>query len=191
MKDFRKNQNLSHYGFTLIEMVIVLIIMWILLMLTVWLSGQQIQKVKDKAVKESILAEMQSRYSRNLWSSSIRWEMYENMEITLEKWSNKINFKYNLKNSENSENNFLDEFSDKFEIKYIALDDTEKDDTTTLTYTPYKISCKIWESSNKLSLVIRMNDHEDYCFEIDSKNCRLTEVTWVSCTTLKWKMDKD
>ena len=81
MKNFGKNQNMSHYGFTLIEMVIVLIIMWILLMLTVWLSWQQIQKVKDKTVKESILAEMQSRYSRNLWSSSIRWNMYNDMEV--------------------------------------------------------------------------------------------------------------
>jgi hypothetical protein len=33
---------------------------------TVFLSGEQIQKVKNKTVKESILAEMQSRYSRNL-----------------------------------------------------------------------------------------------------------------------------
>jgi hypothetical protein len=35
-------------------------------MFTVSLSGDQIQKVKNKAVKESIVAEMQTRYSRNL-----------------------------------------------------------------------------------------------------------------------------
>jgi hypothetical protein len=40
--------------------------MGILLMFTVGLSGQQIQKVRNKSVKESILAEMQTRYSRNL-----------------------------------------------------------------------------------------------------------------------------
>jgi prepilin-type N-terminal cleavage/methylation domain-containing protein len=62
----RKNQNISHKAFTLVEMIIVLIIMGILLMFTVGLSGQQIQKVRDKSVKESILAEMQTRYSRNL-----------------------------------------------------------------------------------------------------------------------------
>jgi hypothetical protein len=37
-----------------------------MLMATVYMSGDQIQKVRDKTVKESILAEMQSRYSRNL-----------------------------------------------------------------------------------------------------------------------------
>jgi prepilin-type N-terminal cleavage/methylation domain-containing protein len=61
-----KNQNKKPYAFTLIEMLIVLIVMGIMLMVTLYLSGDQIQKVKDKTVKESILAEMQSRYSRNL-----------------------------------------------------------------------------------------------------------------------------
>jgi hypothetical protein len=35
-------------------------------MATLYLSNEQIQKVKDKTVKEAFLAEMQSRYSRNL-----------------------------------------------------------------------------------------------------------------------------
>jgi prepilin-type N-terminal cleavage/methylation domain-containing protein len=61
-----KNQNLFHYGFTLFEMIIVLIIIGIMLLVTLYMSGEQIQKVKDKTVKESIVAEMQSRYSRNL-----------------------------------------------------------------------------------------------------------------------------
>jgi prepilin-type N-terminal cleavage/methylation domain-containing protein len=66
MKKEKKNQNLIHYGFTLIEMIIVLIIIGIMLLVTLYMSGEQIQKVKDKTVKEAIVAEMQSRYSRNL-----------------------------------------------------------------------------------------------------------------------------
>jgi prepilin-type N-terminal cleavage/methylation domain-containing protein len=62
----RRNQKISHKAFTLVEMIIVLIIMGILLMFTLGISGQQIQKVRNKSVKESILAEMQTRYSRNL-----------------------------------------------------------------------------------------------------------------------------
>ena len=42
-----KNQNISHKAFTLIEMVIVLIIIWIMLMATIFLSWEQIQKVKN------------------------------------------------------------------------------------------------------------------------------------------------
>jgi prepilin-type N-terminal cleavage/methylation domain-containing protein len=65
MINIKPNQN-KYSAFTLIEMVIVLVIMGILLLVTLNLSGEQIQKVKDKTVKESIIAEMQSRYSRNL-----------------------------------------------------------------------------------------------------------------------------
>ena len=95
-----KNQNILLNAFTLIEMMIVLIIIWILLMSTVYLSWEQIQKVKDKTVKESILAEMQSRYSRNLWSSSFAGMIYDTMDITFSTWENKIDFTYNAKNSE-------------------------------------------------------------------------------------------
>ena len=85
-----RNQNISHNAFTLIEMMIVLIIMWIMLMVTLYLSWDQIQKVRNKTVKESILAEMQSRYSRNLWSSSYAWVMYNSLDVTLSEWDNKI-----------------------------------------------------------------------------------------------------
>ena len=115
----RNNQNLTHW-FTLIEMVIVLIIMGIMLMFTLSLSWQQIQKVKDKAVKEAILTEMQTRYSRNLWSSSFAWNMYSSMDVTMKQWENKIDFVYhwNKKDKENIQNTFMDHF----EIKYITFD---------------------------------------------------------------------
>ena len=95
-----KNQNNKYSAFTLIEMLIVLIVMWIMLMVTLFLSGDQIQKVRDKTVKETILAEMQSRYSRNLWSSSFAWTIYDHLDITFSKWSNEITFWYYTWNSE-------------------------------------------------------------------------------------------
>jgi prepilin-type N-terminal cleavage/methylation domain-containing protein len=66
MISIKKLQHKSVSAFTLIEMVIVLVIIGILLMSTLYFTGEQIQKVRDKTVKESILAEWQSRFSRNL-----------------------------------------------------------------------------------------------------------------------------
>ena len=196
----RKNQNISHKAFTLIEMMIVLLIMGIILLFTVGLSGQQIQKVKNKAVKESILAEMQMRYSRNLWSSSFSKVMYSTMDVKLAKWENKIDFVYNARDSKG--NNIENTFTDFFEIKYLWINYiawkkvTEKSDIA-LEYSPYKISCKIWDNEKNESLVIitRVNNNKDYCFEIKQKNCRLTEMSEMDCDTLKrsaWiENDKD
>jgi len=184
----RENQNVSHKAFTLIEMVIVLIIMWIMLMFTVSLSGDQIQKVKNKAVKESILAEMQNRYSRNLWSSSFAWKMYNTMDVKLVKWENKINFKYDVIKKEPEDKDIENTFTDHFEIKYILFDSDNAisggENSVDINYSPYKISCKIWENKNKVVIVARVNDNKDYCFEIKQNNCRLTEISEEHCNTL-------
>ena len=190
-----KNQNVSYKAFTLIEMVIVLIIIWIMLTATVFLSGEQIQKVKNKTVKESILAEMQSRYSRNLWSSSFAGEMYDSMDVTFSGWSNEIKFKYNTgDNGDWIENTF----KDRFEIKYITNDyvwwknaTPEWVENIVLRYYPYKISCIIWDwveddgGNTNVVFVARVNDNKDYCFEINQKNCRLVEVSNSKCETLR------
>ena len=183
------NQNKSISAFTLIEMVIVLVIMGILLMATIFLSGDQIQKVKNKAVKESILTEVQSRYSRNLWSSSFAWKMYSSLEIFLNSGSDQILFDY--KDSTWAtiiENTFMD----RFEIKYIAPNYTWSASPSpvsgiVLNYSPYKISCKIWDDEENTNVVFiaRVNDNQDYCFEIDQKNCRLIEISNSRCSTLR------
>ena len=43
----KSSRSTKHYAFTLVEMIIVLVIMGILLMATLYLSGDQIQKVKN------------------------------------------------------------------------------------------------------------------------------------------------
>lgn len=183
-----KNQNNKYKAFTLIEMMIVLIIMWIMLMATLYLSWDQIQRVRDKTVKESILSEMQSRYSRNLWSSSFGWIMYNTLDITLSKWENKIDFKYNAAEDVTGIQNTL---VDNFEIIgiYPNYDFKNNSDdelsTVTLQYTPYNISCKIWEldeSYNNIVIITRINNtSRNYCFEIKQKNCRLIEVSEEKC----------
>ena len=184
-----KNQSKSVSAFTLIEMVIVLVIIGILLMATIYLSGEQIQKVKNKAVKESIVAEMQSRYSRNLWSSSFAGNMYSSLEVSLNAEDNKILFDYKDNTWSTTINNI---FTDKFKIKYIALNyagESTLDSTwnIVLKYTPYKISCEIWGSDQNSNAVIvtRVNDNQDYCFEINQKNCRLIEMSKDNCEILE------
>ena len=177
-----KNQNISHKAFTLIEMIIVLIIIGILLLATLYLSWEQIQKVRNKTVKEAILSEWQSRYSSNLSSSYFGSIWYKDMNVGLEKWKNDINFEYMDREHENEklENTFVDNFN----IKYIKADNDVKDNIN-LTYQPYQIKCKIWENYDSVKLVININDNKDYCFEINNKNCRLIELSEFNCSTFR------
>ena len=165
------------------ELVIVLVIIWILTIFSLWISNGQIQKVKNKTVKESILAERQSRYSRNLWSSSFSWTIYKHMDIILSWWSNEIKVQYYTWDKAFLENSF----SNRFSIEDITWDTNQPLNNVTLEYTPYRIACKIKESDtelmNKIILKIKVNDQENgnYCFEINSNNCRLIEVPGSRC----------
>lgn len=195
----RKNQNISTSAFTLIEMLIVLIIMGILLLMTVWLSWQQIQKIQNKAVKESILSEWQTRYSRNLWSSSFAWLLYDYMEANLELWDNQFKFIYVAK-GKNEENKEII-FTDKFEIKYIIMNynpnhpnEIKSLENVELKYYPYKMSCTIWweeDGINDLSLITKINDSQYYCFVIQEKNCRLVEMSELNCNNIKSDLKLD
>lgn len=191
-----KNQNKSISAFTLIEMMIVLVIIGILLMATLYLSGEQIQRVKDKTVKESILAERQSRYSRNLWSSSYAWKMYKYLDISIASGENKIEFEYEPKSGE-EDDKIINEFTDRFSIKNIIInpDDPNPESLPDITfrYYPYQIACERWSKEeddnnfdtgkmlDKLLFIARVNDSKDYCFEINKKNCRLMEVSNERC----------
>lgn len=200
MISIKKLQHKSVSAFTLIEMVIVLVIIGILLMSTLYFTGEQIQKVRDKTVKESILAEWQSRFSRNLWSSSYGWKMYDHLDISLASGDNKITFDYIPKNSGDTGVN--NEFTDRFVISNIIINPSDTSnfsysENMTFRYRPYQISCEWWDKDNKsdnintwsmnnsLLFIARVNDSRDYCFEIQKKNCRLMEVSAERCNMVE------
>ena len=180
MLSYNSDHWISHKkrAFTLIEMLIVLLIMGILTMMTIWLSWSQIQKVKNKTIKESILSEWQSRYSKNLWSSSIGDVIYDEMKITLETWKDNIIVEYKNRNDGDNPTYTI---QNKFEIKSMTLN-WNNTDKTDIVYKPYNISCTLWdELDHNLYIDIRIDDSQDYCFAINNKNCRLLEVSWDMC----------
>lgn len=178
-------------------MMVVLIIVGILLMSTLYLSGEQVQKVRNKAVKESITAERQSHYSRNIWSSSRGWILYKYMDININDETNNISFTYEPRSNDNKDDIKLkDEFTNSFIIKNIIINPNqpsnfEEVDNITFRYTPYQISCEQILGGNKINqnnstlLIAQVNQNKDYCFEINKKNCRLMDVSDSSCEKIK------
>ena len=70
-------------------------------------------------------------------------------------------------------------YTDKFIIKSISWDNQDLDKLT-LTYKPYSIKCNISNGKDDnieqvyISTVVR--EAENYCFEINSNNCRLIQI---------------
>ena len=150
-------------------------------MFTIWISGTQIQKVRNKTVKEFILSEWQSRYSRNLWSSSFAHKMYEYMDVNLNVGNNQIFFQYKIvDNDENIDKEGIDEndgnnrnqnidnvFTDKFVISNIITslnpathEPIELKNLLTVRFFPYKMSCEWWEKNSDNSINTWSMEHE-------------------------------
>jgi hypothetical protein len=134
---------------------------------------------------------MQSRYSRNLWSSSFAWKMYNTMDVNFTEWKGKIDFTYDVIKKETSDKDIENTFSDFFEIRYLTFnpDDANpgRENSVNIKYSPYKISCEIWEGKDNVIIVTRVNDNKDYCFEINKQNCRMIEVSESRCDDLENK----
>lgn len=171
-------------AFTLMEMMIVLIIMGIITMMTMGITGDQLHKLQQKTVKESLLAEYQTHYTKNLTSSRYAGQVYTGMTITFSSGANQISFNYynGVPTPYHTET-----FSDSFEIQKIYTNpDGQQDNlypvsTLNLHFTPYQGNCKILnndgqEIQKNIAFVLKIKEMKDYCFSISPQMCRMVEV---------------
>ncbi|MDR3169087.1 MAG: type II secretion system GspH family protein [Candidatus Peribacteria bacterium] len=170
-------------AFTLMEMLIVLIIMGIITMMTMSFTSDQLSKLQRKTVKEAILTDYQSHYTKNLTSSRYAGQNYTGMRATLNSGSDTITFEY-FTTTDNSLYH-TETFKDKFIIASIISDPTAniptKQKQITLRFSPYQGNCLIQRDTanaplNQIALVFTIKEQKQYCFTISSQLCRMVEV---------------
>jgi type II secretory pathway pseudopilin PulG len=164
-------------AFTLFEMVIVLVILWIITLMIMGLTGTQIQKLQQKTEKESLLTTYHNRYSKNLTSSFFAGQRYSEMKITFTSGTNEIKTEY----FSGDQIFFTGSYQGDFQIKRIITDKifpSTSADTISLLLLPYGIPCVLGEDEtlSEIILIIRMKKQKDYYFSISSQNCRMTEI---------------
>jgi prepilin-type N-terminal cleavage/methylation domain-containing protein len=174
-------------AFTLMEIVIVMVIMGIITLMTMTLSGTQLQKLQRKTVKDTLLTEYQQRYSKNLTSSLFAGERYDTMKISFTQGASEIGFTYfQGETSLQGETSVIwsGSFQDKFVIQQILTNpegspsELKSVSSLALSLHPYEISCKFAEDSNihKIVVVVNIQEQELYCFSLSDSLCRMTQV---------------
>jgi len=163
--------------FTLIEMIIVIVIIAILLALSLWISGNRIQSLKNKSIQEQFAYKYNSLFSRNLLTNYYNWELYDKMTIHLNnEWNS---FTYHYKHNEE------DIFSDndgiqwgKYKVINLHFDWEENHplQSVDINFEPYVLWCEL-SGGNKtwqiLKVKLYVNDNENYCIKINSDLCKL------------------
>lgn len=165
--------------FTLIEMLIVIVIIGIILWLTIYLWSNNILKLKNKTTKEDFIENLSSLYTNSLWSNYYNNQRFNELNIILNSWENRIYYDYV---SDNLSQTWYKNISNEFTISQIFLSSwniSEEKDSWNIVISPYKFWCNIKDNTNTYyqSITIKtIIKTQDFCFIVNSNNCKLQEI---------------
>lgn len=164
-------------AFTLVEMVIVLLIMGMIVILFTGLTGNQVQKLQQKTVKEQILSEYLIHYSKNLTSSIYGGSGYDTLKVSFQSGDNTIIFDYLQENGSSvMSESIIGDFVWEKIISHPDSSTTPALPKVDIVMTPYEIACTIGETFDQIVLIAKIKDQEHACFEIKPKSCRMREI---------------
>lgn len=162
--------------FTLIEMLIVVIIVWILAMISLRLWWNYISKIQFKSDKEELLLNYNKTLSQSLSSNNISWQKYNLIWIELVDTSDRFDLYYfswtdiwKIKSNRLNYSNFKN-----FKLNWVSIS------TWYLFFESYKIWCKFQNNSivDSWSLYFEIYSQSlnySYCFDLFLNNCKLIE----------------
>ena len=176
LNDIRYILNLKKRAFTLLEIIIVIIIIWILMAATMRFWGGRVSFLNNKNVKEQFVSSYDKLYSNNMMSSYYMWDIYNKMVINFEVGNTWFDFLYQDYDWNDLwiYSSFLDAGSyviDKLQLWWQEINNLD------LEFSPYVLGCSInWEENIDARLDIVVNHDKFYCFEIKTDSCRLNKI---------------
>lgn len=158
-------------GFTLIEMMVVIVIIGILMAATMKFWSGRITDLKAQSLKEDFIWWYNEIYSQNMTSSFRDGVKYSTLSIGFQSWTwYQINW-------------WAPVLADKLSsITFRSLMiDGKSTDIAYLHYLPYTLGCSItssrWDTGDMFSLQVYVPENgKQYCFEITSETCKLIET---------------
>lgn len=161
--------------FTLVEVLIVIIIVWIMLGSTVFLWFAYLKTMQVRNEKQSITS-MYNEFSAVARTSNYHgWVRYDLMNMTIQEWVISADIDLSSGTSE-------DIWSFSLEDLSFVFSGSDSWWTIDISITPYKIGCsQIWVSDLGMAVtgvdlqVVSSINNDVYCFTISEDTCKLTE----------------
>lgn len=169
----KKGLVLVKQGFTLMEMLIVLVIIGILMAATMKFWSNRIVDLKAQSIKEAFVGYYNDIYSQNMTSSFRDGQKYQKLSLVM---GGSATWVYYLLDTSSQIHNQLSDF----QIKNLHFQTWSTSfPTAKLLFVPYHFWCEILngpETGNILHFTLFVPDNgKQYCFEIASETCKLIE----------------
>lgn len=163
--------------FTLIEIMIVMVIIWVLMTMVFRFGGSRLQQLQVQTSKETILWFREDVVNNNRTSSYIGSESYDTVSVSFSEGTSQIDAVYS-----DNDTVIYQESSTTFQWMWRKLrsDDGQSLSTLTLRYIPYELGCAITTQTDSyswavLEFVAAANPHR-YCFAIQYQTCSMQEI---------------
>lgn len=165
----------SKKGFTLIEIIFVIVIISILMTITMQFWSKRIDDLAYQIWKEQFITVYEKLYSQAATSNYYEWVRYDVSHITLSDGDNPISYLYDAGVAQPVS------ITTPLAISWLQLDAVATDHVN-LDIQPYTLGCSmntnIWEeiytwSAISFSLIVK--NQKQYCFSIENNTCRLIE----------------
>ena len=161
-------------GFTLVEMLVVIVIIWILMLIGLGLNWSSLEQIKAKSAREELTTFFDAIFLQINVSNYEHQKVYTGIELTLSGGDSKLSYHY-LGDSPEVQSQSGD-LVGNFIITGLT-GDTLTLDSAKIRYQPFSPSCEINEGNiSSLSFSVRPKGKQDACFKLESQYCKLQSV---------------
>jgi len=164
-------------GFTLIEMLLVIVIIGILMLMVFRFGADRLQLLQMQTTKETIIWFREEIINNNRTSSYIINQNYQTVDVTFLAQSSQMTSKYISATG----GVILSEQSKPYaNASWTISASWSLLETLTLRYTPYKLGCVIDSNGQDYSQAMltlqSLGNPKSYCFAILAQTCMVQEV---------------
>lgn len=160
-------------GFTLIEMVIVLLIIGVLMAATMRFGSNRITDLKAQSLKENFVGRYNEIYSQNMTSRFRDGKKYEQLTLVFSTGAYTLLDKVPMSPDPKLAN---------IEIRQLTFDADGADifASANVFFVPYQLWCTITDAQATSWVILYFHlfvpeNGKQYCFEIPSETCKLIE----------------
>lgn len=161
-------------AFTILELTIVIIIIWVLMAATMRFGWDRISLLSNKNIQEQFLDNYSSLQSRNNMTNYYMWKIYQDLKLDFVEWEDHLAYTYKFYDFIYTGKTSVEWGS--YKINKIFLDWTSVA-SANVFMKPYTLWCTIDNDAELLEIGILVNDTKQYCFKIDADVCRIRNVS--------------
>lgn len=168
------NQFKKIKAFTILELTIVIVIIWVLMAATMRFWWDRIWLLNNKNIQEQFIDDYTSLQSKNNMTNYYMWKIYQTWVINFELEKDYFDYQYDSYGFIYTGRTYVEWWN--YKINMLAIDgvDVKYVDVSMI---PYYLWCLIGDGWDELNIWIFVNNSKQYCFSIQSDNCRIRHVS--------------